>query len=50
MNEEAKAKWLWLFLVPLFPVFLHPWWLFVLSVAVFSFLVWLSIRRKEDSK
>jgi len=50
MKSETKAKWLWLFLVPFFPVFLHPWWLFVLSVAVFSFLVWLFIRRKEDSK
>jgi hypothetical protein len=51
MNKKTKAKWLWLVLVPFFPVFFHPWWLFLLSMAVFSFLVWsLSIRQKEDSK
>jgi hypothetical protein len=49
MNRKTKAKWLWLFVIPLFPIFIHPWWLFVLSAVVFCFLVWLLEVKKENS-
>lgn len=29
----------------LFPILFHPWWLFVLSAAVFSFLAWLLLPK-----
>jgi hypothetical protein len=37
---------LWIF----FPILFHPWWLLLLSIAAYSFLVWLLLPRKEDSE
>jgi hypothetical protein len=50
MNRTTKAKWVWWVLVPFFPIVFHPWWLAALSVAVFSFLVWLLVRKKGISE
>jgi len=48
MKRKTKAMWLWLFVIPFFPLFFHPWWLFVLSAGTLAFLVWL-FDKKEDS-
>lgn len=50
MKRKTKAMWLWLFVIPFFPLFIHPWWLLVLSAGAFAFLVWLLEGKKENSE
>jgi len=50
-KQPPPSGWKLLLLIALlgfFPTLFHPWWLFVLSIAVFSLLVWLLVLRKEN--
>ena len=40
--------WLLIGLWVFFPIVFHPWWLLLISVAVYALLVWLLIPRKEN--
>ncbi|HEY1804908.1 MAG TPA: hypothetical protein VGG45_10535 [Terracidiphilus sp.] len=42
--------WLLIALLFLFPLALHPWWLFVLSTAVYGLLVWIAVATEKTSK
>lgn len=40
MNKDIRIL-LYVALVLFFPAIFHPWWLFVSSLAVYLFLLWL---------
>ena len=42
--------WLLIGLWAFFPILFHPWWLLLISLAAYSFLVWLLLPPKENSK
>ncbi len=42
--------WVLVALLFLFPVVLHPWWLFVISTAAYALLVWVVIGTRKESK
>jgi hypothetical protein len=45
-----RREWLLLALWMFFPLLHHPWWLALISIAVYLFLVWLVLRRRENPK
>lgn len=53
--EDRMDRWptgwrFWLLIVLLFafPLVLHPWWLFIISAAVYALLVWVVGRQKRQ--
>jgi hypothetical protein len=42
--------WLLVALVFLFPLVIHPWWLFIISTAAYAVLVWVVIGKRNESK
>jgi len=42
--------WLLVALLFLFPVVLHPWWLFIISATAYALLVWVAIGKRKESK
>lgn len=48
-RKPGKREWTLLALWVFFPVLLHPWWLLLISTAVYALLVWLVLRNREKS-
>lgn len=42
--------WLLVILPFAFPVVLHPWWLFIVSTAVYALLVWVAVATSRRPK
>jgi uncharacterized membrane protein len=42
--------WLLVALLFLFPLALHPWWLFIVSAAAFVLLIWIVIGKRKKSE
>ncbi len=52
MNSWPTGWRFWLLVVLLFafPVVLHPWWLLIISAAVYALLVWAAFGTNQKSK
>ena len=51
MTEVPTWRWvLFIIFFILFPVVFHPWWLAILSIAVFGMIAFLLKPRKPESK
>jgi hypothetical protein len=52
MDNWPKGWRFWLLLVLLFafPLVLHPWWLFIISAAVYALLVWVAVGTRRESE
>ena len=46
----GRRFWLLVALLFLFPVVLHPWWLFIISAAVFALLIRVAIGKQKELK
>ncbi len=42
--------WLLVALLFLFPLVLHPWWLFIISATAYALLIWVAIGTRKDPK
>ena len=42
--------WLLVALLFLFPLVLHPWWLFIISATAYALLVWVAIGKRKESE
>jgi hypothetical protein len=42
--------WLLIALLFVFPVVLHPWWLFLLSTVIYALLVWVAVGTRKASR
>jgi hypothetical protein len=51
MKEIPTWRWVvFIIFVVLFPIVFHPWWLAILSMALFGLLAFLLHPEKTDSK